>query len=391
MLPDFNVKPTPNLCFGPGKLSRLAMLLKHFGSRLLIVIGGHSFISGSHWPGLRCDLLDHGFTFDLVHITGEPSPRDIDTICEKFSPGTIDAVIAIGGGSVLDAGKAVSAMLVENRPVAYFLEGIGIATPTGRKVPFVAVPTTSGTGSEATNNAVISSIGEIGFKKSLRHDNYIPDIALIDPTLTASCPRALTVACGMDTFTQLVEAYLSTSSSPFTDTLSLAGIQCVLRSLETTCNDGRDLAARTDMAYASYLSGIVLANAGLGTIHGFASAIGGFFTIPHGVVCGTLMAESNRAALMRLRHTGENPAALGKYANLGRMVGSEPIPDEQAQDLFITYLDALTEKLGVARLGTYGIGEDDLDKIVAHSANKDNPARFNESELHEILQARLAF
>jgi alcohol dehydrogenase class IV len=282
-------------------------------------------------------------------------------------------------------------MLVENRPVAYFLEGIGIATPTGRKVPFVAVPTTSGTGSEATNNAVISSIGETGFKKSLRHDNYIPDIALIDPTLITSCPRALTVACGMDTFTQLVEAYLSTSGSPFTDTLSIAGIQCVLRSLETTCNDGHNLAARADMAYASYLSGIVLANAGLGTIHGFASAIGGFFAIPHGVVCGTLMAESNRAALMRLRHTGENPAALDKYANLGRMVGGEPVSDEQAQDLFITYLDALTDKLGVARLGNYGIGENDLDKIVAHSANKDNPARFNESELHEILQARLAF
>ena len=389
MPPTFTFTASPALHFGPGKLHCLPALLKRFGSRLLIVVGGHSLISGKEWPALADSLQDHGFAYHLERIGGEPSPMDIDTICLKYRNQAIDAVVAIGGGSVLDGGKAVSAMLVEQQPVITFLEGVGNAKPSGRKVPFVAVPTTSGTGSEATSNAVISTVGRDGFKKSLRHDKYVPDIALIDPILTISCPAPLTVACGMDTFSQLVEAFLSSKSSPLADTLALEGIRAVLRSLKQACGNGGDLQARADMAYASYLSGMVLANAGLGTVHGFASAIGGLFTIPHGIVCGTLMAATNRATLDRLRETGENQAALLKYSLLGRMVSEENLSDHNAQDSFIDYLEDLTTSLDLARLSDFGVSEQDIDRILYQSGNKNNPVQLSRDELARILRTRL--
>jgi alcohol dehydrogenase class IV len=389
MQTPFTFKPTPALIFGPGTHTELPALLKKFGSRLLIVVGGNSFLSGKEWPELRRKLQSLRFTYNIVHISAEPSPEDIDSICVQFRADTVDAVVAIGGGSVLDAGKAISAMLIEQRPVVTFLEGVGREKPSGNKIPFIAVPTTSGTGSEATSNAVISKVGENGFKKSLRHDNYIPNAALIDPLLTTGCPRALTVACGMDTFTQLVEGYLSTKSSPLADALALDGIRAVIRSLENACKDGNDLIARTDMAYASYLSGIVLANSGLGVVHAFAAAIGGFFTVPHGIVCGTLMGAANRITLQKLRDTGENPAALNKYTILGQIIFPGSSSDKKAQDNFVRYLESLTENLEIARLSEYGITEDTLSKIVTGAGNKNNPAQLSKEEMREILKMRV--
>lgn len=385
-LSPFACKATPALFFGAGEYRRLPSLLKRYGSRLLLVVGGSSFITGQEWPRLRQDLTEQGFSIDLYQIRGEPSPEDIDAICQKHEPRTIDVVVAIGGGSVLDAGKAIAAMLVERQPVITFLEGVGSRTPNGAKVPFVAVPTTSGTGSEATSNAVISRVGVDGFKRSLRHDNYIPDIALLDPSLTLGCPPPLSISCGMDTFTQLVEAYLSTKGSPLTDLLALEGIRRVVRSLEICCDNGRDQTARADMCYASYLSGIVLANAGLGAVHGLASAIGGVAAIPHGVICARLMAAANRATLKKLRETGENQEALRKYTLLGRLVGAmEDRGEAEAQDRFITYLERLTSSPHLTGLGG-GLAAREIELILAGSASKNNPVQLDRDELAEILR-----
>lgn len=389
MAPDFNFKPTPQLIFGAGRHKQLPSLLKQFGPRLLIVVGGKSFTSSKHWQLLDQSLSEAGHTYNLIRVTGEPSPADIDTVTAQYSAATVDAVIGIGGGSVLDAGKAISAMLVEQEPVRNFLEGIGTRQPSGKKLPFIAVPTTSGTGSEATSNAVISSVGENGFKKSLRHDNYIPDIALVDPELTLHCPRNLTVACGMDTFTQLVEAYLSTNGSPLTDALAMEGILCIIRSLTRACDNGNDIEARSDLAYGSYLSGIVLANAGLGLIHGFASAIGGLNTIPHGVVCGTLMAEANRLTLKHLRENDGDATSLAKYAELGRLTTEENLSDIEAQDRFIAYLTNLCDTLGIPKLGACGITERSFDAILRQTGNKYNPAPLTHKDHRQILQSRL--
>ncbi|MFN2355130.1 MAG: iron-containing alcohol dehydrogenase, partial [Desulfopila sp.] len=308
MLSSFSLKLPQQIIFGPGKLRELENILNRFGARPLLVLGSQSFAASGHSTVLEKIFAKLGIQVPTVHISSEPSPEMIDTIVADLvadlAAEEIDLVIALGGGSVLDGGKAISVMLKEKGKVTRFLEGVGSTTPSGRKLPFIAIPTTSGTGSEATSNAVISFIGSQGFKSSLRHDNFIPDLALVDPNLTLSCPKELTVACGMDCFSQLVEGYLSTNSSSVTDALAVDGLKAINRSLHTVCADGGNLPARTDLAYAALLSGIVLCNSGLGTVHGFASALGGLFPIPHGLVCGTLMAPVNALTLKNLRTKG---------------------------------------------------------------------------------------
>jgi alcohol dehydrogenase class IV len=390
MIHSFTLQVPPRILFGPGRLSDLGEIAPRFGRRPLLVLGGKSFESTDHCRTLLATFRKQGLSPQTVHIRSEPSPELIDGIVADQEGTDRDMVIAIGGGSALDGGKALAAMLVEKGSVTRFLERVGTEQAGGGKLPFIAVPTTSGTGSEATANAVISSVGASGFKRSLRHDRYIPDLALIDPALTLSCPRRLTVACGMDCFTQLVEGYLSTHGSRPTDTLALDGIRAVHRSLETVCRDGGNLAARTDMSYGALLSGIVLANAGLGTVHGFASAIGGFFAVPHGVVCGTLMAATNRSTVKNLRRTGSNPAALDKYAVLGRECsGATARSDSWYQDFFIDELTRLTDDLQIPRLDEAGIERDDIAKIIDMTGNKYNPARLSPEELTEILLARM--
>ena len=390
MIPAFSFKNLPKIHFGVDRIRELPGLVSRYGNRVLIILGGKSFLRSGHWQILQPSLKVPGGLLAIEQVRGEPAPEAVDAIASRYQNQALEVVLAIGGGSVIDAGKAVSAMLVEGGPVSRFLEGVGGENPSGRKVPFIAVPTTAGTGSEATSNAVLTKTGDQGFKRSLRHDNYTPDIALIDPTLTLSCPRDLTIACGMDTFSQLVEAYLSTHASPFTDALSLDGLKAVQRSLHKACSDGDTLGARTDMAYAALVSGIVLANAGLGVIHGFASAIGGFFSIPHGVVCGTLMAAGNRITLAGLRRTNDNPVALEKYSRLGRLFSEQgKAPAAQYQDLFIAELARLTDDLDLPRLGHYGINESHLEKILDQTGNKYNPAALDRGEMREILLARL--
>ncbi|KJR98529.1 MAG: hypothetical protein VR65_20220 [Desulfobulbaceae bacterium BRH_c16a] len=390
MIPAFGLNVPTQILFGPGKLNDLAEIATRFGRRPLLVLGSRSFAATGHYRALLASFENLGVLPQIVHIGTEPSPQMIDQIVADTPATAKDMVIAIGGGSAVDAGKALAAMLVERGSVSRFLEGVGTETPSGRKLPFIAIPTTSGTGSEATGNAVISSVGANGFKRSLRHEHYIPNIALIDPVLALSCPRELTVACSMDCFTQLVEGYLSDRASRLTDTLALDGVRAVYRSLEAVCRDGGNLAARTDMAYGALLSGVVLTNAGLGTVHGFASAIGGFFAVPHGVICGTLMAAANSMTIKNLRQTGVNAQALEKYARLGQACSRAADKSESwYQDFFIAELERFTDQLHIPALDQFGIGRDDIDKIVRQTSNKNNPALLSQGELTEILLARL--
>ncbi len=390
MIPSFSLGTPSQIIFGPGKLAKLEDTLRPFGSRPLLVLGKRSFAETAGFATLQRIFDKLSISVKTIHVATEPSPKMIDAVVTDRQYSDIDMVISVGGGSTLDAGKAIAAMLVEGGGVSRFLEGIGTKTPSGKKFPFIAIPTTSGTGSEATSNAVLSCIGSKGFKRSLRHDNYFPNLALIDPVLTLSCPKNLTVACSMDCFTQLVEGYLSSKGSPLTDALALEGIRAVNGALRIVADDGGNIAARSNLSYGSLLSGIVLANAGLGVVHGFASAIGGLFAIPHGTICGSLMAPANQVTLRNLRYTAPDHPALGKYTMLGQIVSDQTNrSDSWYQDHFIAELEELFVHLALPFLSDYGVTINDAERIAAQTGNKNNPAKLSKDELVEILQRRL--
>ncbi len=290
----------------------------------------------------------------------------------------------------MDAGKAISAMLTTDGSVTDYLEVVGNREHPGTKVPFIAVPSTSGTGSEATKNAVISQVGKEGFKRSLRHDNFVPDLALVDPDLTLHCPQEITAAAGMDCFTQLTEAYLSDKASPMTDALALDGLKAVSRSLIRSYTNGDDIKARSDMSYAALMSGICLANAGLGAVHGLAGTIGALFNIPHGAVCGTLMAPANEVNVRELRKMSKQDQALGKYAILGRIFADATgKSDNYYIDFFIDYLNAVSYRLCMPKLSSFGLIHGDLETISSQSDVKNNPVRLSPAQLAGILEQKL--
>lgn len=365
-------------------------MAKSYGNDVLLVTGAHSFMNSKHGEYVLQTFAMTGIHYHHVVVSREPSPEMVDQTVIRHRDANIRLVVAIGGGSVVDAGKAISAMLGRTESVTEFLEGVGSKTHPGTKVPFIAIPTTAGTGSEATKNAVISQVGIMGFKKSLRHDNFVPDIAIVDPELTLQTPPDVTAASGMDCFTQLVEAYLSNKPTPFTDALALDGITTLKNALPRAWKWGQDLEARSGMSYAALVSGICLANAGLGAVHGFASSIGGLFTIPHGVVCGTLMAPANAITVKKLREQSDNSSALGKYSILGKLFSGE---EQRSQDYYIDYIINLlwewTEMMAIPRIGKYGIGTDDFDRIISLTDVKNNPVKLENDDLREILEARL--
>jgi len=385
---SFTIARTPQLYFGAGKFSTLFSAIRSFGKNVLLVTGARSFLTSESGHELPDKLRQSGFAFEHVIISKEPTPEIIDQAVRRSISFHCDVVVAIGGGSVLDAGKAISAMLLLNEPVKDYLEGVGTKpSHPGIKVPFIAIPTTSGTGSEATKNAVLSEIGENGYKRSLRHNNFVPDIAILDPLLTINCPQTITASSGMDAFTQLFESYLSTTANPITDSLAVEGLVRVSKSLRKAFADGANTEARTDMSLASYLSGITLANAGLGLVHGFASSIGGFFDISHGVICSSLMPACNRFTVKKLRERRTNDAALVKYANAGKIFSDAT---NKSDDYYIDYLidliDNWTNTMKIPRLRDVGVLPEHFKKIVDVADNKNNPVALEKDEMMEVLE-----
>ncbi|MDO9341457.1 MAG: iron-containing alcohol dehydrogenase [Bacteroidales bacterium] len=390
MVKPFQFARVPKICFKNGIIAELPCIARLYGNKIILVTGKNSFVQSRHAEKLFHDFEKAGVGYRVISIPGEPSPDIIDATVKRFNNEEINLVVGIGGGSVLDAGKAISAMMYKSESVIEFLEGIGKKDHPGTRLPYIAVPTTSGTGSEATKNAVISQIGENGFKRSLRHDNLVPDIALVDPELTLNCPPDITAASGMDCFTQLIEAYLSDKSNQYTDALAMEGLKTIKASLARSYTNGEDIEARAGMSFAALTSGICLANAGLGVIHGFASSIGGMYNIPHGLVCGTLMAISNEVNVRELRKKSSNPAALKKYSVLGELFLDEKgKTDDYYIDGFIGYLHKLTHKFQLPGLKKYGIEEKDIELICAITEVKNNPVKLALEDLTEIVISRL--
>jgi alcohol dehydrogenase class IV len=295
----------------------------------------------------------------------------------------------------LDAGKAIAAMVGVEGSVQEYLEGVGSKPPPGVTVPLYAVPTTSGTGSEATKNAVISRIGKNGFKKSLRHDNYIPARACIDPALIVGCPLPVTRYAGLDAITQLLEAYVSSGASNVSDLFALEGLRLAGSAFPALAGgeEGEDL--RGAMGLAAYYSGIALANAGLGVVHGLASPIGALFPAPHGAVCGSLVAEATRIVIDKLEQgeaAGEDNMRHGleRYTNAAVAISGENRgnPAENRQGL-IECLAEWVELCDVPRLSEFGISADSLPEIAAASGTKSTPVSLDEKAIGEILKSRI--
>lgn len=391
----FTVARLPEIRFGAGRIRETAEVLAQFGRKALLVTGGRSFVSTPQWTALQAALEARGIVWESVQVTQEPSPELVDNAVARFRGAGVEVVAGIGGGSVLDAAKAIAGLLVPGNSVMDHLEGVGRNAPYhGPALPFVAVPTTAGTGSEATKNAVLSVQGSDGFKKSFRHDALVARVAIVDPELLASCPKDLIAANGMDAFTQLLESYVSINASPFTDALALSGLKAFRDGFWQAWEAGHpeQAAGFAGIAYASLMSGITLAQAGLGSVHGLASPLGAFFPIPHGVVCGTLVAEATALNIRALRDRAPHSPALAKYAEAGRLLsGVSGQDDAAACDALVALLRAWTERLGLPRLREFGMGERHVGKVVAGSRGgsmRTNPLVLEDAELAALLRAR---
>jgi len=393
MIPDFQFISVPRIVFGAGTRDLIAGEMKAIGGLALVVTGGRSLEESGTWERIQGQIQKAGVACERVRVSGEPSPELIDKTLAALRGRGVALVLSIGGGSVIDAGKALAAMMPQDCSVTEFMEGIGDREHNGQVLPHIAVPTTSGTGSEATKNAVLSRVGPDGYKKSIRHDNFIPDLAVVDPELVLSCPASVTAATGLDACTQLLESYVSTKASPMTDALALSGLGFVSDSLLSACSDGAgDTAVRAEMAYGSLISGICLANAGLGIVHGLAASIGGLFDIPHGVVCGTFLGTATAETIGALRERGGGSLALEKYARVGALFAGREYRRKDRDllcDSLVETLHAWVEKLDIPRLSTYGISQKDCAEIVRKTGNKNNPAELTPAEIERVIVKRL--
>ncbi len=397
-VPSFGVARLPRIVFGPGRIAELPAIVGELGSRALVVTGARSLRTSPAWAAISAALDAAGVAWQALSIEGEPSPTRVDAEVARFRADSPDVVVGIGGGSALDAAKAIAGLLRSGTSAMDHLEGVGRSLPyPGPTTPFVAVPTTAGTGSEATKNAVLAERGAAGFKKSFRDERLVATVALIDPDLLVSCPPSLIAGDGMDAITQLVEAFTSTGASPFTDAVSLAGLEAARDGLLAW--HGAALAgvpaeltlpARTRMAWAALCSGITLANAGLGAVHGLVAPLGAVSGVGHGTGCGILLAATTRANLAALSARGEaDSPALDRYAAVGRLLAADPsLGDAAARNALAATLDAWTAALGLPRLSELGVGEAERARIVAGARGgsmRTNPVVLTDEELDGIL------
>ncbi|SET66849.1 alcohol dehydrogenase [Nitrosomonas marina] len=400
---EFSIAKLPRIEFGSGAINRLPGIIASYGNRVLLVTGAHSYQHLPGWPKFVDTLARRAIRYTQFKIGGEPSPAQIDEAVKEFAGQDIDVVVGIGGGSALDAAKAIAGLLNLQRSVMDFLEGVGPELPyEGPAVPLIAVPTTAGTGSEATKNAVLSVQGERGFKKSFRHEKLVAEYAIVDPELLSNCPSDVVAANGMDALTQLLESYVSLKSNAFTDALALSGLQAVRDALIPLYQSVREVGAQVDeltainrekMAYAALLSGITLAQVGLGSVHGLASPLGAFYPIPHGVVCGTLIASATEINIRCMQSREPDNKAMAKYAYAAEILCHQQFHDESvAHTALIQLLTNWTEELDLPSLSIYGVDSETLDQVVANSRGssmKTNPIVLQDPEIKQILLSRL--
>lgn len=382
----FDFSTASQIVFGNGAFTKTGQLVEGFGQKAFVVTG----FRGTALDELRNSLAVKGITVMAFAVQGEPK---VDTVIKGVQEARAfhaDMVLGLGGGSALDSAKAIAALMTNPGEPLDYLEVVGRNQPlVNRPAPFVAIPTTAGTGSEVTRNAVLA-VPEKKVKVSLRSSMMLARIAIVDPELTYSLPEEITASTGMDALTQVIEPYVSSRANWMTDLYCREGIKRSARSLIQAYRHGDDRGAREDLSFTSLMGGLALANAGLGAVHGFAGPIGGMYDAPHGSICAALLptvVEINARALAEREYS--NPA-LARYGEVAKLVLQRA--DATIADL-VNWLRTISSQMKIPGLKEYGITGDQLAPVVekgmAASSMKANPIRLTEAELKEILEMSL--
>lgn len=380
----FEFATAARIVFRCGAIADLAGLAREFGRRALLVVGRNA----DRAAPVVAALESAGIDCIVFSVPGEPT-LDCVRRGALAARGACELVIGFGGGSAIDAAKAIAALATNSGEPLDYLEVIGRGRPLeGAPLPFIAVPTTAGTGAEVTRNAVIGS-PEHGVKASLRSPMMLAKVALVDPELTLEVPPAITASTGLDTLTQLIEPYVSIRANPMTDLFCMEGMQRVVVSLERAFQDGNNLKARESMSFASLLSGLALANAGLGVVHGFAGPLGGMTDAPHGALCAALLPHGIAVNLRALRARDPNGKALERYAAIARVLTGRPTAEPEDA---VGWIAKLCRELDVPNLSRYRFADRQIPELVEKAAQassmKTNPIRLTAEESTEV--ARLA-
>jgi alcohol dehydrogenase class IV len=379
----FEFATATRIVFGEGSAATLPELVRSFGARPLVVTGASA--ERAAWLVAALETSRVAETFS---VPGEPTVELVRAGAKRVKDARCDVVIAMGGGSAIDAGKAIAAIASNGGEPLDFLEVVGkgraIAEPP---LPFIAVPTTAGTGSEVTRNAVLGS-AEHGVKASLRSPMMLPRIALVDPELTYALPPAITAQTGLDALTQLVEPYVSVRANPLVDAICVEGLGRAARALGRAYHDGGDHEARREMSLASLFGGLALANAGLGVVHGLAAPLGGQWKAPHGALCAALLPYGMAANVAALRARAPQHPALERYAVIARLLTGR---NEASAEEGIDWVRALCADLHIPALRAWGITEADLpavaEKAARASSMQANTLPLTHEELLAVLTA----
>lgn len=370
----------PRLIFAEGAFHCLPAEAAPFGRRATVCVSASITRCGIAEDAMRM-LRSASVTCALYTCpTGEPTAEVFDDCAKFIANHNSQMVISIGGGSVIDVGKGAAALAVNPGGAEAYIEGRGKKTISIRPLPFLALPTTSGTGSEMTKNSVVIKSGD--YKNSIRSDMMLARTAIVDPALTLSVPRSITASSGTDALCQLIESYTSQSSSPFTDGIAIQHIRPAMEALSRLADEPRNLEARSAISLAATMSGICLANAGLGLAHGISAALGAIVGVPHGIGCGILMPH---VALFNAKK------GAAKYIDIAGQLGGHYDRAEDAGEYVAEQLFRLNEKLGItADLKAYRINSDELMRIsmlaVASSSAKKNPVEFTGEDILNMLR-----
>jgi len=383
---EFEFATAARIIFGEGKVKALRDIAPTFGRKAFVITGKDEQRASAVFQQLK----DAQIEYRSFSNSGEPTVEAVRAAVEKAKRERCDFVISIGGGSVIDTGKAVAAMMRNKGKLEDYLEVVGNGQKiANRTAPHVALPTTAGTGAEVTRNAVLK-VPEKKVKVSMRSPFMLPTVALVDPELTYSMPPEVTASTGLDALTQLLEAYTSKKANPLTDGICREGLKRAARSLRRAYEDGDNKEARQDMAVASLFGGLALANAKLGAVHGFAGPLGGEIEAPHGVICARLLAFVFVANVKALEGRAKQPYLLKRFDEIAEILTEQA--GAKAQDA-VSWIQQLCEALAVPGLRKYGLQEDDIkriaDKAKQASSMKGNPIELADDELAGILRKGL--